>query len=213
MNTFGGSQKKALVLLGRLLRDGVGSGVEPEEPVEAAVSIEGELNVFFDLVQGQGQVGSRRLFHLVELDQGVVAGPKPGLPQGLGDEYAFVAKGDISSNAHEVPTISVVGESGCLLLAFESRNGAQDGVERIASGGEADGLLRVEEVKPLKGFVKDLADHGVLASHLSLAGLLLALSSLLELLAGLFDLLGRGLVLAVDMISTRERPPAFSLFR
>ena len=67
MNTFGGIEKQGLVLGGRLLGDGVSSGVEPEEPVESAVCVEGEVNVLFDSVQGQGQgqVGGSRLLRSV----------------------------------------------------------------------------------------------------------------------------------------------------
>ena len=173
-----------------LSSDLIGESAEPEEPVEEATSVEGEVGEGLEALHRVADVLHQGLEVFLEGQQQAVASVESGAQQGLGDEQAFILPGDVADDAEQVAGVRAVGKSARLALALEGGDAVEDVVEGIASDSSAVVSVGVREGETGKGLVEEAALDRVLASLESLASELLLPAALLEGGASLLDLLG-----------------------
>ena len=141
--------------VGRMRRDEVGGGIEPD------VAIDGALGADETVDQGDersGDIavtgGEDRVAFGDERRQEAIAGLQPLADQRLGDGLGLVAMVEIADDAEQVSRVDAVGKRAGGALAGEDRDGIDDGVARIAGDGVAEVALGIEQAEAGEGVVE-----------------------------------------------------------
>ena len=200
-DALGGEVEEGLCGGGWLGEEGFGGGLEPEHVVEAAVGVEGSVEELGDegvgfmawgLVQDELALG-------VEALEGVVPSGGAVFPEGLGDLEGFVFLGEVTGDAQEVAAFGAGGQGLGEEFALEDADGFDDGVQGVGGDGVAEVSVGVGEAEVFERLVEGVADEGVGPAAAGLLGAFLFTEALAEGGAGLFDLLGGGVGLEVDL--------------